>query len=318
MVVFSLFSVWFCGACFQLALEPQEFPLDGLADSGSFSKAEPSPESAFELWKASYSGNTSMMVIALDYMNADPDAANDQGWTALMWLALRGHESCMKKFLEYEPELNLREKMNGETALHMAARSGHHGIVSLLLDKGADPTIVDEQAFHSLHVAARQQDRKLLKTLLAGARKVPDFKLDPTLLHIAATNNDDKTLTFLLDRSSLIDGRSSHFEKQTALMGASRTGSLRTTTLLLERGASLTLSDRRGRTVMAHAINGGNPELVSLLIKKGYRVNNAEGQNCLKLAEHILFDQPSSMEIAAILRRHGAPEWRKNRLGQNL
>ena len=63
-------------------------------------------------------------------------------WTALIWASSRGHRETASLLLDRGADINLKNN-DGETALMEASSSGHTEIVSLLLDRGADVNVKD-------------------------------------------------------------------------------------------------------------------------------------------------------------------------------
>lgn len=49
-------------------------------------------------------------------------------------------------------DINLKENDWGNTALHFAYQNGHHNVVQLLIEAGADQTIINDQGFTALEV----------------------------------------------------------------------------------------------------------------------------------------------------------------------
>ncbi|XP_029053540.1 ankyrin repeat family A protein 2-like isoform X2 [Osmia bicornis bicornis] len=65
------------------------------------------------------------------------DAPDEKGLTGLMWAAGYGQLGSAEKLLKAGANKNYRG-LNGETPLHLAAAYGHHDLVKLLLNHGAD------------------------------------------------------------------------------------------------------------------------------------------------------------------------------------
>ena len=103
-------------------------------------------------------------------------------WTSLHRSAGNGHESTVRQLLRavetrfgHETAQRLLDhKGNGITALHAAANSDYAGMVQLLIEKGADPTLADADGATPLFATARLGQtgamRVLLKDQHASAR----------------------------------------------------------------------------------------------------------------------------------------------------
>jgi len=121
-----------------------------------------------------------------ELLDAEPElvtAWSPDGFTALHLAAFFGQEDAAKILVERGAEVSLvaRNANIHVTPLHSAAAGSHPGIVKLLLEHGADPNAAQDGGFTPLHSAAQNDDRESAEALLdAGA--------DPSL-----ANDDGKT-----------------------------------------------------------------------------------------------------------------------------
>jgi hypothetical protein len=84
------------------------------------------------------------------------DARNERGQTALHIAARSGHEHVVAALLRAEAaDPNTSDKI-GATPLHSAAVYGHLSVVRLLLSQGADPAATDAKALTALEWAKRE------------------------------------------------------------------------------------------------------------------------------------------------------------------
>jgi ankyrin repeat protein len=85
----------------------------------------------------------------LHQLGAELDADVYRG-TPLTWAAASGKVSAMRRLLQLGADPDRRATFGGPkhgegvTALHLAAQSGHLDVLTVLLDRGADPRIRDE------------------------------------------------------------------------------------------------------------------------------------------------------------------------------
>jgi hypothetical protein len=80
-----------------------------------------------------------------------------------------GDEKLTRRMLREHPTLaNAADARDGETALHVAARAGHTGVVRLLLDAGADVTATDREGNTALHLAAYGEPKVVRLLVDAG------------------------------------------------------------------------------------------------------------------------------------------------------
>ncbi|MCE5317683.1 MAG: ankyrin repeat domain-containing protein, partial [Parachlamydia sp.] len=98
---------------------------------------------------------------------ADPLQTCATGENALELAAANGSQQLLKLLLEETPRDSNQSNARGETLLHIAAKSGKLGNVTLLLLQGASLSAQDEYGFTPLHVAARNGHANVVSFLLA-------------------------------------------------------------------------------------------------------------------------------------------------------
>jgi ankyrin repeat protein len=77
---------------------------------------------------------------------------NRPGWTPLHYAATRGHREMMRLLLDNDAYID-SESANGTTPLMMAAYSAPPLAVKLLLEEGADPTLINSGHASALDLA---------------------------------------------------------------------------------------------------------------------------------------------------------------------
>ena len=131
------------------------------------------------LMLTSWRGNTELAKILLA-AGADPNHQDDSGTTALISAIFQGHGDLVDVLLAGGAKTEIKENRHGCTALHAAAIKGYPEIAAALLASGADIEAVNSAGFTPLQVAARYQQKKVAKTLLAnGASKAELDNLPP-------------------------------------------------------------------------------------------------------------------------------------------
>jgi len=84
---------------------------------------------------------------------------NHPGWTPLHYAASRGHREMMRLLLDHEAYID-SEAANGTTPLMLAAYSAPPLAVKLLLEEGADPTLLNNGNASALDLALRSDHQQ--------------------------------------------------------------------------------------------------------------------------------------------------------------
>ncbi len=84
---------------------------------------------------------------------------NREGWTPLHYAATKGHREMMRLLLENDAYID-SESANGTTPLMMAAFSTSPLAVKLLLEEGADPTLVNHGNASALDIALNKDHQQ--------------------------------------------------------------------------------------------------------------------------------------------------------------
>ena len=85
--------------------------------------------------------------------------------TPLMWAVFKGHQRCVWLLLleGYSPD-DADEK--GNTCLHLAASTGHSGILQALVNDGGNPFLLNSYKNSPLHVALNAKCRDIIQSAM--------------------------------------------------------------------------------------------------------------------------------------------------------
>ena len=163
---------------------------------------------------------------------ASPNAEDDYGYTALMFLAAQGSEEGVQLMLSSSRCIVNKRSGSMQTALHFAAEKGHAGCVGMLLKAGAMANAADDWET-PLIMAVNSGCLQSVEALLdAGANvEMTDLKGQTALMH-AASNGDANILRCLLQHGACAN----RLVRSTSLHQAAKFGHLHCVDILLCAG----------------------------------------------------------------------------------
>jgi Zn-dependent protease with chaperone function len=135
------------------------------------------PPSGDKLLGAASEADLELVQSLLD-AGVNPNAADEEGWTALMWAAQLNETAIGSSLIDAGAQLDSVEQSYEETALTIALYNESIEMVALLLEEGANPNLQDSTGWTPLMTAARNGDMEAAELLLkAGA---DPMKVDET------------------------------------------------------------------------------------------------------------------------------------------
>jgi len=208
-----------------------------------------------------------------------PDTRNEAGLTALMIAAEAGQLDVVKILVDNKAEVSAVDNESGWTALHFASTKGHAEIITLLLNSGASVEALTQSGETALMLATESERDEAVKALIEGKADVNVTRSHDgyTALHLAAA-------------------------KRTPAARGMR--EMETCKILLEAGASPSLSTNDGTTPLMVAVKNYDYSLAKLLLERGAPVN---AQNELgETAFMLLLERYGFIEIPRLLIEYGA------------
>ncbi|MCA0753788.1 ankyrin repeat domain-containing protein [Paenibacillus sp. N4] len=150
-----------------------------------------------------------------------------------------------------------------------AASEGDAAQVSLLLDRGANPDVTDEEGWTALMWAAQLNDTETALLLLeAGADPdIAEQSYEETALMVAIYNGSVEMTALLLEQGANPELQDS--TGWTPLMSAASGGDIEALQLLLDAGANPDTADDSGRTAADYALENGYREAAEVLLGRG-------------------------------------------------
>lgn len=140
--------------------------------SGALQAMDSNVNQNLQLIGAAEQGNM-QQIEELLAQDADVDAQDEHGYTALIWAAINGHREICELLIAHQIDINTQGK-DGWTALMYAARDGRLQIVQLLLERGASVTIANNDHNTALMLAEYYSHVTCCDLLIVRLMKIPN------------------------------------------------------------------------------------------------------------------------------------------------
>ena len=247
------------------------------------------------LMNAALNGNVHA-VKSIMKRGADPSLMSNTGWNTLHYAAAGGDTNIISLIQTHLPIIDSKTT-EGITPLMIAAANGKLHAVKWFLEKGATVTCESKRGWNTLHHAAQRGDTDIISLIYThlpniesktgegstplivaagngklhavkwflekGATVTCEDKIGWNTLHHAAQHGDTDIISLIHTHLPNVESKTS--EGSTPLMVAAVTGKLRAVKWFLEKGATVTCKDKRGRNTLHHAALGGDTDIITLI-----------------------------------------------------
>ena len=222
------------------------------------------------------------------------DALDVNRLTPLM-LAVKWNVLAINYLLQGGADKTVRDT-SGNTVIHHAARLGHLRAIELLGPRLEDLEVRNNLGERPLHLAASHNNKNVVVDLLKRGVDVNPWSTPPT----------SKAASFNFVPTTIREGAGGlHLTlSATPLHYACYNGCYDSSEALLEHGAWLNAALEDAQTSLMLAVQAQNFPLVSLLLRKGARVNAANSKDCLTALHYAC--ATGDLEITKLLVSHGA------------
>jgi ankyrin repeat protein len=198
-----------------------------------------------------------------------------------------------------------------QTPLHYAASWDLHPAVEfLIIDRGADVTVENNDGETALHLASQMGQVDAARMLIeCGADVTAQYNDGQTSLHLASQRGQVDAARMLIERGADVTAQKN--DGQTPLHLATQWGQVDVARMLIEHGADVTAQTNDGETPLHLASQHGRVDVARMLIERGADVTaqNNDGETPLHLAsdpQFVPYAPRKFAEIAQMLLEHGA------------
>ena len=204
-----------------------------------------------------------------------PSPAQVAEYRSLHAAAQRGDLAKTEKLIAQKLDLNARDAQ-GRTPLQVATFARHGPVIRALAQAGADLSLLENDRYDAVTIAAVANDEATLATLLAlgASAQLTTSRYDGTALIAAAHLGHDGVVRQLIAAGAPLDHVNNlHWTAviESIVLGDGGPRHQRTLRALVDARANLQLADRQGHTPLQLARTRGFGEMVAILAKAGAR-----------------------------------------------
>ncbi|KRX84307.1 Kinase D-interacting substrate, partial [Trichinella sp. T6] len=229
----------------------------------------------------------------------DPNAKDDEMWTALLNAAKNGYIEICKVLLDAGANIEDSDVASW-TPLCWAVYKKREDIVRLFIEKGASVNVIDEHTMTPLLWASGRGYTNIVDQLLrAGARVAVRDGFGNDALIWGSYVKSLPIVQLLLKAGSCAD--TVGMRGLTALILATQANSFEMVKAILEKPCAVNAVDHKGHPALYYAVSNGNAEIVKALLEAGAYVNPSE-----QIRESVLLKAVKSgfIDIVRLLLDH--------------
>ncbi|KAI9879865.1 MAG: hypothetical protein M1830_006717 [Pleopsidium flavum] len=216
-----------------------------------------------------HSGHSFEILQLLLEKGANIEARNYQGRTAIIQAAKHGNREIVRLLIGKGADVAVKDNEVGRTALQWAILYGHEAVVCLLRDRAPVSDEVKKQwrTLTRLYRATLDDADDISEILADSIWPLLRISQDLLRLHCPAARGNARVAKLLLDMGADVDVRDE--DGKTALSIAAGSGSEEVVGLLLSHGANVDAEDSFGETPLINAAVSGHTAVVQMLLEGG-------------------------------------------------
>jgi len=258
-----------------------------------------------KLLNAAKHGNWNMVQYLIEHHSANVNAADENGYTALMFAAEKGKLGVVKQLVELGADVNLAD-VDGNTAFSLAAQRRYLGVVGFLIGHGFQADSSDLVWLINNNIPPENH------LFVKHANAVDNEKQTP-LMHASARGRLRAVEQLIHIGKADVNAVDQY--KRTALMQATSYGHIEVVKCLLQHGAKVNMHDEFGESALSMTLTSYGPETAltiklvpytpetaRVLVEAGARQEpNVDGRTPLHIAAHL-----GVLPTVELLLNHGA------------
>ena len=204
---------------------------------------------------------SAMLVKRLLRAGIPPDSADYDSRTGLHLAAAEGHLDTVGALVDGGATLGFVDRW-GVDALTEAVKNDQAAVVDLLLERGADPNSRDHRG-HTVLLYAVFNSADCITPLVANGAKIGKDNEIAEMMCRAASTDDADMLDKLLRAGAPPDA--CDYDRRTALHLSAAEGKMRSVSLLVKAGATVSFKDRWGHTAVDEARGNKHHDVLKFL-----------------------------------------------------
>lgn len=216
------------------------------------------------------------LALALIEKGANPNGCDENGRSLLLLCLHMGEFELAELLLKAGAEIDCRDK-RGWSALIHASFNGWKNIVEFLLEHGATVNLCTNEGWNALVVAYAYGRSEIVELLQAHGAKFGDYFAKAALLQ-AYKNRDLSIAKRLLALGVSVDFQ--YDSTDSLLSRVAKDNEWEFVETFLNAGGNPNSRIGNKLPVISYAINQGEFETVKLLVQKGASVNLSDGSSC--------------------------------------
>ncbi|XP_048250455.1 ankyrin repeat domain-containing protein 50-like isoform X2 [Haliotis rufescens] len=230
------------------------------------------------LHMACLGGHVDIVKYVLSQQDADMNGRGQYGRTPLMMAAVKGHRQVFDLLVRKGADVSLVDD-DGNNILHMACHGGHVGMLKhVLSQKVADINSKGKYGWTPVMKAARKGHRQMFDILVGGGADVSLVDDNGSnILHVACLGGHMDMVKYVLSQKVADINRRGQYGRTPVMMAAEK-GHREVFDLLVREGADLSLFGVDRNNVLHMACLGGHVDMVKYVLSQKVADMNGRGQ----------------------------------------